>query len=77
MGVNYRRTITGKGRTKKPGLQGTVKKPCLLLLSTMPVVAFNMVTFLFMLLKKGVFRHPKWRCKEKQLSVIGLKKFLA
>lgn len=72
---NYRRTSTGKGRTKKPGLQGTVKKPFLLLLSTMPVVAFNMVKFLFMLRLQGVFRHPKLSCKEKQLSVMGIKKF--
>jgi hypothetical protein len=31
--INYRRTQTGKGRTKKPGRQGTVKNPCLLELS--------------------------------------------
>jgi hypothetical protein len=40
----------------------------------MPVVAFNMVKFLFMLRYKGVFRHPRLSCKEKQLSVMEIKK---
>jgi hypothetical protein len=44
-GGNYRRTGTGKGRTKKPGRQGTVKNPCLLQLSTMASEAFNMELF--------------------------------
>jgi hypothetical protein len=45
--VAYRRTVTGKGRTKKPGRQGKVKNPCLLLLITISDAIFNMDVFLF------------------------------
>ncbi len=61
--LNYRRTLKGKGRTKKPGRQGTVKNPCLLELSPIASVT-DMDLFFCISCNKPL--EIQLRCKEKQ-----------